>query len=285
MATLPPNPAKFAIDEPPSKAAPKYPYNDVKQTESGHMQEFDDTPGAERIRTYHKSGSFSEIGPDGTEVHKIVGDGYEIIAKNKKVYVTGFCSVTIEGDSALEVKGNCYQRIKGDFKQVVEGNYDLSVVGDTNITTGKDMDIGTVNPTDGEVTLLAGDSFVINSDLYVHGSITGDKVHSTGAVTAGTGIHAGVPGSLNPLAGISTLGSISAGVPAPPQIPGHVTATVLVTGPAVVGSVITYGSVLMDPLGGASLIRTFYDVHTHVVPHPTGGVTTSFTPVPQMPLP
>ena len=42
------------IQEPPSAYNAKYPYNNAMQTESGHFQEFDDTPGAERIRTQHR---------------------------------------------------------------------------------------------------------------------------------------------------------------------------------------------------------------------------------------
>ena len=143
------------------------------------------------------------------------------------------------------------------------------------------MDIGTVNPSSGQVTLLAGESFSINSDLVVYGGISGDSVHSSGSVTAGTGIHAGLPGSANPVAGITTLGGINAGFPPPiPTVPGVINASVLVTAPAVVGSVITFGSILMDPMGGPPLIRTFYDIHTHIAPN---GITT--TPTPLLPLP
>ena len=40
-------------DEPETPYAAQYPFNHVKQTESGHIVEFDDTEGAERIQTYH----------------------------------------------------------------------------------------------------------------------------------------------------------------------------------------------------------------------------------------
>jgi len=288
MADIPKGPAKYEWTEPDSAHNAKYPYNNVMQTESGHLQEFDDTPGAERIRTQHKAGTYTEIRPDGTEVHKIVGEGFDITVSNKKVSIGGFCTVTIAGDSVLEVKGSVFQRVKGDYNLVVEGDYNQTVIGETKILTGKDMDIGTVNPSSGQVTLLAGESFSINSDLVVYGGISGDSVHSKGAVSAGTGIHAGLPGSANPVAGITTLGGINAGFP-PPQatVPGVIRASVLVTAPAVVGSVITYGGVLMDPMGGTPLIRIFYDNHTHLVPGIQTGtsVATSVLPVAQLPLP
>jgi len=272
----------FAWSEPESAYNAKYPYNNVMQTESGHFQEFDDTPGAERIRTQHRSGTYTEIRPDGTEVHKVMGEGYEITVSNKKVLIQGFCTVTIEGDSVLEVKGNCTQRIKGNFQQLIEGNYDQVVKGEMNLSSGKDMSLQVLNPTSGQLNLLAGDSFIVNSDLVVNGGISGDSVHSTGSVTAGTGIHAGIPGSLNPVAGITTLGGINAGVPPPtPTVPGVVNATVMVTAPAVIGTVITYGGILMDPLGGAPLIRMIYDTHQHIgnLGRPTS------PPIQQMPLP
>jgi hypothetical protein len=61
-----------------------YPYNDAKQTESGHLFEMDDTPTRERIRLQHgKSLTFIEMQPNGDQVHKVFGDDYEITIKNK----------------------------------------------------------------------------------------------------------------------------------------------------------------------------------------------------------
>jgi hypothetical protein len=47
------------------KADANYPNNKVYQTESGHYKEYDDTPGAERIKEAHKSGTFYEMDKDG----------------------------------------------------------------------------------------------------------------------------------------------------------------------------------------------------------------------------
>ena len=77
------------IQEPPSAYAAEYPYNNVVQTESGHFQEFDDTPGAERIRTQHRAGTYTEIRPDGSEVHKIVFINF-VIAKVFRGNLMGF---------------------------------------------------------------------------------------------------------------------------------------------------------------------------------------------------
>jgi hypothetical protein len=133
----------------------------------------------------------------------------------------------------------------------------------------------------GKINFLAGERVVVDSDLVVNGGVSGSSLYSSGSVTAGTGIHAGIPGSLNPVAGITTLGGITAGFPPPtPTVPGVVNASVMVTAPAIIGSVITFGNILMDPLGGAPLIRTIYDTHNHIAPF---GPTT--IPLQQMPLP
>ena len=124
----------------------------------------------------------------------------------------------------------------------------------------------------GTVYISSPDSLVVDADLYVHGEALADSLHSQGSVTAGTGIHAGLIGSANPVAGISTLGGVNVGIPGP-TVPGTVTATVLVTAPAVIGTVIVYGGVLMDPEGGAPLIRSIYDSHIHTVLSKDFGVT------------
>ena len=64
---------------------------------------------------------------------------------------------------------------------------------------------------------------------------------------------------------IKTLGGINVGLPQP-TVPGAVTATTYVTAPAIIGSVITYGAILMDPEGGAPYIRSMYDLHQHQAP-------------------
>ena len=61
---------KEMIDEPLQKNIwkPVYPNNKVTQTPSGHVIEIDDTPDAERIHIYHKSGTFIEMQPNGDVV-------------------------------------------------------------------------------------------------------------------------------------------------------------------------------------------------------------------------
>jgi hypothetical protein len=85
-------------NEPPSAYKADYPYNNVVQTQSGHVVEFDDTPTHERIRVRHKSGTYFEINEKGRQVSKIVGEGFEIVVEDKNVTVGGQCNITVVGD-------------------------------------------------------------------------------------------------------------------------------------------------------------------------------------------
>ena len=60
--------AESEWNEPETSYGAEYPYNKVMESESGHVMEFDDTPGAERVHIAHRSGSFSEWFPSGSKV-------------------------------------------------------------------------------------------------------------------------------------------------------------------------------------------------------------------------
>ncbi len=77
--------------EPESTFKGEYPYAHVTETESGHLFALDDTKESETVRLAHRTGTFTEMQPDGTRVDKIVGDSYQIIAKNNHVLIKGVC--------------------------------------------------------------------------------------------------------------------------------------------------------------------------------------------------
>ena len=117
-------------DEPRSTYAAVYPKNHVFETESGHIKEYDDTKGAERIHEYHKSGTFTEIDADGNKVTRVVGHNYEIVAGNN------FCN--IKGDVNLTIDSNCKTYIKGDWDIQVDGNKNEVVKKNVTETYGTD---------------------------------------------------------------------------------------------------------------------------------------------------
>lgn len=100
------------LSEPMTPANPKYPYNRVFETASGHVVEYDDTPGAERIAIHHRSGSFEETHPDGSKVVKTHGDMTEIYLGEQLVLVSGTRNLVVAGDYNTNVNG--IHRIKAD---------------------------------------------------------------------------------------------------------------------------------------------------------------------------
>jgi hypothetical protein len=110
------------FSEPPTKYAPTYPDNKVLSTDSGHHQEFDDTPGAERIHTYHKSGSFEEYHPNGDRVTKIVGNDYEIVYGDKNLHVSGNLNIYVNGSVKIKVNGSWDAKVGGSHTTNSGGN-------------------------------------------------------------------------------------------------------------------------------------------------------------------
>lgn len=119
--------------EPDVPYAAEYPFNHVYESESGHIQEFDDTEESERIHTWHKSGTFEEIHPDGSKVVKVKGDDYELLLGKKFVHVSGNVNILVDGQSTFYVKGDSNIQVDGNVKQVVTENVDQEVGG--NVTT------------------------------------------------------------------------------------------------------------------------------------------------------
>jgi hypothetical protein len=115
-----PNPT---TQQPENPFNAKYPYNHVRETESGHLFEADDTPGAERIKESHRSGTYYEVFPDGTKVEKIVRDNFTVIVGHDKVNIQGSAVVTIEGDCNFYTKGNFTHQVDGDYNLLVKGKY------------------------------------------------------------------------------------------------------------------------------------------------------------------
>ena len=132
-----------------------YPYNHVRMSESGHIEEWDDTTGVERLHRFHRTGTFEEIQPDGTKVVKVVGSNYEIVLGNDNVVVNGTCNVTIGGDCRLrykqdlvvEVEGDYHLNVHGDMRTKISGNQATEVFGDrkTVINVNDDLKVGNAN--------------------------------------------------------------------------------------------------------------------------------------------
>lgn len=264
--TTPPDFFKTFI-EPQSPAAPVPPYNHVQATPSGHAFEMDDTNGVERVRLQHRSGTFIEMGPNGSEIHKVYGNGYEITIQNKEVYIKGSCNIFVEGDAYTQVKGNKTEVIGGDYDILVGGNYIVTAQQQATLTTAGDMNIVAGSGLGSGLKITTADYTYISGDLGVDGEISADKITSLGRVDA-LGVGAGSLGF------VSVEGGLSIGIPA--AIPTQINCA---------GPITSFTSV-EAPLGlfGISNAVWMFDVvnsllyNTHIHPSPSGPTGTSSAP-------
>tara|TARA_B100000674_G_scaffold352834_1_gene295942 strand:- start:402 stop:1757 length:1356 start_codon:yes stop_codon:yes gene_type:complete len=105
-------------DEPSTQ----YPENQVKETSSGHIIEYDDTNGRERVMIRHRTGSGVEMRADGTVILSSTNNTLRIVAANEKVIV--------EGDGEVVYNGNLKMKVAGDFDLEVGGDFNVNVIGD-----------------------------------------------------------------------------------------------------------------------------------------------------------
>ena len=126
------------MPEPLNGKSPAYPYNKVNQTESGHQFEIDDTPGAERIATYHKSGTSHEILNDGTVAQTIKGKNYTAILSDDNIYIRGNVNMTVDGNYRQLVKGNYHLEVVGNKTELIRKSRQTSIAKSEHIEIGQD---------------------------------------------------------------------------------------------------------------------------------------------------
>ena len=130
--------------QPASTYAPEYPYNNVMETESGHVKEYDDTPGLERITERHKSGTNYEVTADGSKNETIVRDNYRLVVGQETLEVYGDVRVIISGHADVAVAGNLTASVTGNIAADSSGDITLK----TNDTTKKITLTGNVDITE-----------------------------------------------------------------------------------------------------------------------------------------
>ena len=134
-------------DEPETEYAAAYPRNHVYETEGGHLKEFDDTPGKERIHERHTSGSGFEIFPDGSKVTRVKGKTYNIMSSDEYCHIQGTGRQTI--DEGLRVRVNSKGEAGNNYNIEVGQGSNVNVEvngGNINLTTlGSGQDAGDIN--------------------------------------------------------------------------------------------------------------------------------------------
>ena len=269
------NPSNNLFQEPPSPASvdnpPLYPYNQTWDSESAHSIQLDDTPGRERVRIQHgKSKNFIEMHPNGNQVVKVFGEGFDITIGKKNIYVSGACNIVVKGDCNMQVDGDLNQEVGGDYNLAVKGKMNVLSAGNLSLSGSKDVSISASEKFGGSLSLSSAQSLNLGSDLFIHGSITCDTLTAESRVNAKMGVFAG------PYGFTSSLGGLSLGLPTPLTLvatPGSITTvgpiTSLVSVNAPIGNFFV-GNIGYASIGVSSAVFMFdtinsliYNTHTH----------------------
>ena len=154
---------------------PVYPSNHVYSTEKGHLLEFDDTVGFQRIAITHSAGSYQEYSNDGTYVSHVVSKMFEIVSSDKSSLCEGDVIETIDKSLKLKVNrlgasGNNYDIEIGEganFNIMVRsGSLNMNVNGNVNILSNDDINMSCDNfrvDASNKVTISSGDKILIDS--------------------------------------------------------------------------------------------------------------------------
>ena len=169
-----------------------YPYNHVYETESGHIREYDDTPGAERIHERHRSGTSYEISANGTKTNIIKGDHYTLTSNDTKVYIQGDSDTTINGRHKIFINKDGQSN----------NNYDIQVGPGANVNIHVDNGDLNLHSANGRINMNAGGDYNLkvggNMTVAVAGefsqTVEGGSIHNT----SGTVVIRGATIDLNP---------------------------------------------------------------------------------------
>ena len=154
-----PGPFKSSWEQPIAPFGGRYPYNKVMETESGHVMMFDDTTGHETVSIYHRKGSFLDIDSNGTQVNKIVGDGYTIYDRNGMIYIAGKCNLTVGNSVNIMVLGDANIEVNGATNAILHGQTDIGVGDDLNLAVAGDFTL----QVGGNFNTIVGGDFEVNA--------------------------------------------------------------------------------------------------------------------------
>ena len=191
--------ASWAEISPSAMYQARYPYNHVHQSESGHIIEIDDTPGAERLHRYHRAGTFEEIGSLGQRVTKVMNEDQTFKMMNSYEKVFGSSLINIDGELDI-VSERGYYHSTGTFS-----------VDSTSSIRMKGLGQG-LFPASGGVTIDSGGGpLILRGQSLVHDfkdagqtqKIRGNLVNKIGGKfsTRASGINLGSRGSTSVSAG------------------------------------------------------------------------------------
>lgn len=165
------------FSQPQLPYAAQYPYNKVRETESGHAIELDDTLDHERISIYHRSGTYKEFHPNGDSVENTVGRKYSLSATDEFEHCNGRKIITIDKSLELLVnKSNSSYDLT--FRVGSGGNLNITVDGgNNNITINGNVNQiisgNVVQSIGGSVTQgITGNVYSTAPHYYLTGNVT-----------------------------------------------------------------------------------------------------------------
>ena len=179
-------------DQPSIPYNASYPYNNVYESESGHIREYDDTSGNERIHERHRTGTSYEIDASGNKVEIIKGESYRLLSNKEQVQISGQSDITIDGHHKLFINKS----------QTLNNHYDIQVGKGASINIQVDSGDVNIHTIEGKINMNAGGDYNLkvggNYTVEVAGNtletIEGTKTsNTTGAV-----VHRGSTIDLNP---------------------------------------------------------------------------------------
>ena len=127
-------------DQPPVAGLSTYPYNNVYETESGHIVEFDNTINNERIRIRHRSGTTIELRDNGDYIELIRNNAYSITNSNSNVYIQGYSNCTVDGNINIQGNSNISVQAAGNLSLAAGGTIDIRAGGAVTVN-GSTIDL------------------------------------------------------------------------------------------------------------------------------------------------
>ena len=180
------------FDQPEIPYNASYPYNNVYESESGHIMEYDDTTGSERIHQRHRTGTSYEIDASGNKVEIIKGESYRLLSNKEQVQIQGQSDITIDGRHKLFINKS----------QTDDNHYDIQIGAGASINIQVDDGDVNIHTIQGKINMNAGGDY----NLKVGGNYTVEVAGNTSETiegtktsnTTGAVIHRGSTIDLNP---------------------------------------------------------------------------------------
>jgi hypothetical protein len=190
----------------------EYTKTDVNVTSSGHVIEYNDTPGNERILLKHRTGAGIDILPDGSvaisargkHVMTILDDMTIVVSGNAKYQFKGNLDFDVKGalninasEMNVSVTGNVTENIGGALRSTITGNKGEVVSGNVSLTTLKTATntiLGDYNNiikgnsiivSEGNNSFISGKTTKISSETAL--DVASDKINLVAAVLSALG--------------------------------------------------------------------------------------------------